>query len=70
MVERRASNFDRRCGKDRRSSFKFRLLLNKRFEKRGGKERRTGIEMRQGWVRIDKWSSVRLENLMIAKFLN
>ena len=55
MIERRKSNFDRRLGKDRRSSFKFRLFLNKKIENRRGKERRAKYELRQGWVRIGKW---------------
>ena len=70
MIERRKSNFDRRLGKDRRSSFKFRLFLNRKIEKRRGKERRAKYELRQGWVRIDKWSSVLLDGLKIKKFLH
>ncbi len=70
MIERRKSNFDRRLGKDRRSSFKFRLFLNNKIEKRRGKERRAKYELRQGWVRIDKWSSVLLDGLKIKKFLH
>ena len=70
MIERRKSNFDRRLGKNRRSSFKFRLFLNRKIEKRRGKERRAKYELRQGWVRIDKWSSVLLDGLKIKKFLH
>ena len=70
MIERRKSNFDRRLGKDRRSSFKFRLFLNRKIEKRRGQERRAKYELRQGWVRIDKWSSVLLDGLKIKKFLH
>ena len=70
MIERRKSNFDRRLGKDRRSSFKLRLFLNRKIENRRGKERRAKYELRQGWVRIDKWSSVLLDGLKIKKFLH
>ena len=70
MIERRKSNFDRRLGKDRRSAFKFRLFLNRKIEKRRRKERRAKYELRQGWVRIDKWSSVLLDGLKIKKFLH
>jgi hypothetical protein len=70
MIEKRAMDFDRRCGKDRRRSSKFRLLLNNKIEKRRGEERRSGHEQRQGWVKLDKWSSARLERLKIAKFLH
>jgi hypothetical protein len=37
-------------------------------EKRGGKERRSRDERRKPWVRVDKWSSVQLKRLKIAKF--
>ena len=70
MIERRQSNFDRRFGKDRRSSFKFRLFLNNKIENRRRKERRAKYELRHGWVRIDKWSSVLLDGLKIKKFLH
>ena len=70
MIERRKSNFDRRFGKDRRRSLKFRLFFNNKIEKRRVKERRAKYELRQGWVRIDKWSSVLLDGLKIKKFLH
>jgi len=63
------SNLDRRSGKDRRKLYYLRRLLRKVTERRCGEERRYRYEARQGWVRVDKWSSVRLEGLKIAKFL-
>lgn len=70
MIERRASHFDRRFCKDRRKLFKFPFSLNKRIEKRSTQERRSRHELRREWVRVDKWSSVRPEELKIAKFLH
>ena len=69
MMESRKSNFDRRSGKDRRKSYHLRGLLKKGAERRAGEERRSKIEARQGWVRVAKWSSVRLEGLKISKFI-
>jgi hypothetical protein len=63
------SNLDRRSGTDRRKLVYLKRLLRKEVEKRSGKERRSKFEPRQGWVRVDRWSSVYLEKLKIAKFL-
>ena len=61
---------DRRSGKDRRKVYNRLLFLLKRgVERRSVKERRSEDERREGWVRVDKWSSVFMENLMISKFL-
>jgi hypothetical protein len=69
-MERRRSDFDRRSGSDNRKTFLFGRITKGRDERRSGKERRSRAEARQEWVRIDKWSSVRLESLKIAKFLH
>lgn len=69
MMERRRSPFDRRSGSDRRRIYTLRRFLKREVERRGRIERRTQHEGRQGWVKIGKWSSVRLEGLKIAKFL-
>ena len=63
------SNFDRRSGANRRKLYHLGLFLKGGVERRRGEERRSKFEARQGWVRVDKWSSVRLEGLKIAKFL-
>ena len=63
------SNLDRRSGADRRKAYWFKRFLSKSVERRCGKERRFQFEARQGWVRVDKWCSVRLDRLKIAKFL-
>ena len=69
MIENRKSNFDRRSGKERRKFCHIRGLLSGVVNKRCREERRSKFEARQGWVRVDKWSSVRLEELKIAKYL-
>lgn len=69
MMERRGSIFDRRSGIDRRRAFFLKRFLKRENERRSKAERRSKKEGRQGWVKIDKWSSVRLDGLKIAKFL-
>ena len=69
MIERINSKVDRRAGTDRRKLFHLGLFMKRRVEKRCEEERRSKFEVRQGWVRVDKWSSARLEGLKIAKFL-
>ena len=69
-MERRMSNFDRRSGIDKRKLYHLGLFSKRGVEKRCGEERRSIYEARQEWVRVDKWSSVRLEGLKIAKFLH
>lgn len=62
--------FDRRSGKDRRRNFSLHRFFYRGTEKRIMQKRRLQEERRYGWVRIDKWSSVHLSGLKIAKFLN
>jgi hypothetical protein len=69
MTERLRSSFDRRSGTDRRRAYRLGFFLKGGVEKRSGKERRSRDERRKGWVRVDRWSSVQLEGLKIAKFL-
>ena len=45
------------------------FLLKGGVERRSGKDRRVRNERRQGWVRVGKWCSVRLEGLKIARFM-
>jgi RNA recognition motif-containing protein len=45
------------------------FLLKAEVERRSGKDRRVKNERRQGWVRVGKWCSIRLDGLRIAKFL-
>ena len=61
--------FDRRSGKDRRRSISLNRFFYKGPERRVLQVRRSQEERRNGWVRIDKWSSAHLPVLKIAKFL-
>ena len=49
---------DRRCGDDRRKSYRLGYFINGGAERRSGKERRLLGERRIGWVRATEWSSV------------
>ena len=69
MFERKRENFDRRSGKDRRRNISVQRLLHKGHERRILQDRRTQEERRDGWVRIDRWSSAYLPDLKIAKYL-
>ena len=68
-MERRKSIFDRRSGDDRRKFYYLGRFLKGGIERRNGKERRAKPEKREGWVRVDKWSSVHLEGLKLSRFL-
>ena len=61
--------FDRRSGKDRRRNISLNHFFYKGPERRVMQDRRLQEERRTDWVRIDKWSSVYLPDLKIAKFL-
>ena len=61
--------FDRRSGKDRRRRIKFDWPLYKGSEKRSLNEQRSQTERREGWVKVGKWSSVRLADIKLARFL-
>ena len=69
MLEKRNSGFDRRSGADRRKVYRLGFLVKGGVERRNGRERRARDERRQGWVRVGRWNSVRLDGLKIAKFL-
>jgi len=60
---------DRRSGRNRRRIFSLNRLRYKGSERRALSERRLEIERRNGWVRIGKWSSVEMQGLKIAKYL-
>jgi len=69
MLMMNRSGVDRRSVKDRRRTFCFDSLFYRSTENRRRTERRSKVERRIGWVRVTKWSSVVLGDLMIAKFL-
>jgi len=61
--------FAERCtGKDRRRVFSLhRYFYNGSERRKAPKDRRSQEERRDGWVRINKWSSVNLHDLKISK---
>jgi len=61
---------ERRSGEDRRKIFGIRRFFYKGPERRKAQQdRRSKGERRDGWVRINKWSSVNLYDLKISKYL-
>ena len=58
MDEKDRSGMDRRSGGDRRDAYDLDYFLQGGKERRQWVERRWRKEMRKGWVRINKWSSV------------
>jgi hypothetical protein len=69
MHEERRSMKDRRTGKDRRRKFGLKKLCFRGKERRSHKYRREPDERRHGWVRLGKWSGIRIADLKIGKFL-
>lgn len=69
MENRRRSNRDRRCGKDRRRSVSVVRILYNGPQRRASDDRRVNYERRREWIRISKWSSAPLKTLKIAKYL-
>jgi hypothetical protein len=49
---------DRRCGDDRRKSYRLGYFVNGGVERRSGQERRVSGERRVDWLRATEWSSV------------
>jgi hypothetical protein len=61
---------ERRTGKDRRKVFSVHRFFYKGLERRKTlRDRRSQEERRDGWVRINKWSSVNLHDLKISIYL-
>ena len=60
---------ERRSGKERRKIISLRRLFYKGPERRDYNDRRLQPERRDGWVRINKWSSANLPDLKISRFL-
>lgn len=69
MVEKRGSVLERRSGSDRRKAYRLGFFTKRGRERSKVKEQRASRERRHGWVRVGKWSGVRLAGLKIAKFL-
>ena len=60
---------ERQSGKDRRRIFCLHRFFYNGPERRVMKDRRSKTERRDGWVRIGKWESVKMQDLKIAKYL-
>ena len=60
---------DRRSGKSRRRILRFYRNNYDGPNRRNRQDRRSQLERRDGYVRIDKWSSVNMHNLKISKYL-
>ena len=60
---------DRRSGKSRRRIFRLHRSAYNGPDRRNLQDRRSQLERRDGYVRIDKWSSVNMHNLKISKYL-
>ena len=61
---------ERRSYKDRRRGYNLRRFLYDGSERRKTLyDRRSQKERRYGWIRISKWSSVKLSELKISKYL-
>ena len=70
MYALKRKRYDSRSGKDRRRSISLQRLFYKKTERRKNiVDRRSPEERRNGWVRIDRWSSAYLPDLKIARFL-
>ncbi len=58
MAEKKRSGVDRRRGEARRRAYDLDYFLNGGSERRRYVDRRWRKEMRSGWVRVTKWSSI------------
>jgi hypothetical protein len=70
MFDSQRASSERRSGKDRRRTFSLQRFLYKGSERRVQKDRRSRQERRDGWIRIDRWSSVKMRDLKLAKYLH
>ena len=70
MPETHRATSERRSGKDRRSFFNIHRLIYNGQERRANESRRLQGERRAGWVRINKWSSVNLQDLKISRYVH
>ena len=70
MPETHRAPSERRSGQDRRKIFSLHRFFYKGPERRKAlHDRRSQDERRDGWVRISKWSSAKLHDLKISKYL-
>ena len=69
MSESERASPERRSGKNRRRFFSWHRLFYRGPDRRILKDRRSQLERRDGWVRISRWSSVKMRDLKLAKYL-
>ncbi len=69
MFEIKRASAERRSVKDRRRFFSLSRLRYKGPEQRVQQDRRSQQERRNGYVKIGKWSSVKMQDLKLAKYL-
>jgi hypothetical protein len=70
MYALKRNRFDSRSGRDRRRIISLGRFLYKGPDRRRNlNDRRSQEERREGWVRIDKWSSAYLPDLKISRYL-
>ena len=69
MLAINLSIVERRSGKDRHRIFNRGHFFFGRAARKNLLEQRSQAERRAGWVRVNKWSSVYLSKLKIAKLL-
>ena len=71
MSEIKRESPERRSGKNRRRIFSLHRFFYKGPERRKVlQDQRSQEERRDGWVRISKWSSMKLHDLKISKYLH
>jgi hypothetical protein len=70
MVSIHRKPSERRSGKERRKIISLNRLFYRGSERRDYNDRRLQPERRDGWVRINKWSSVEIQGLKIAKYIH
>ena len=69
MFEIERASAERRSGKDRRRFFSLRRFHYQGPDRRVQQDRRSRLERRDGYVKIGKWSSVKMQDLKLAKYL-
>lgn len=69
MYAQKRSFSDRRSVKDRRMFFSLRRFNHKGPDHKVQQDRRSQLERRVGYVKIGEWSSVKIRDLKLAKYL-
>lgn len=69
MFAQKRSFSDRRSVKDRRRFFSLRRFNHKGPDHKVQQDRRSQLERRVGYVKIGEWSSVKIRDLKLAKYL-